>query len=345
MPCAAHNIQLVLKDGLQLDEVMTKLIDKVSKEIVSKSKFSSYVAEELLKFRKKFAKRVVTRWNSILFMIRSVLKLTPVEFATIRSKMPKKTTQQKEARDKFNISDTERKMLEELKVVLEWFEWVTDELQSNDVSISKVLPCITFLQHKLTEVDFDIYTRQLRTDLMKSLSKRFGNFITDDACVISTFLDPNFGIESFPKNKRGEVEAKIKRLLDAFDSVKEQDGKKDHPVVAKRKANYIFFNDENDCSDEKQVLLDKNDQAIKEYGRICQGHNHECVLTFWKQYQSAFPGLSRLAKKYLGVQASSAAVERMFSISGFIFSERRRRLGAQFFENLVLLKLNEDLID
>jgi hypothetical protein len=35
----------------------------------------------------------------------------------------------------------------------------------------------------------------------------------------------------------------------------------------------------------------------------------------------------------------------MFSISGFIFSERLRRIGAQFFENLVLLKLNENLID
>jgi hypothetical protein len=106
--CAAHNIQLVLKDGLKLDEAMTILIDRVSKDIVSKSKFSSFVAEELLKFRKKFAKRVITRWNSILFMIRCVLKVSNVEFATIRSKMPKKTLKQRSARDKFVNSDTDR---------------------------------------------------------------------------------------------------------------------------------------------------------------------------------------------------------------------------------------------
>jgi len=32
------------------------------------------------------------------------------------------------------------------------------------------------------------------------------------------------------------------------------------------------------------------------------------------------PGLAKIAKKYKGVQASSAACERMFSTAGFIFS-------------------------
>jgi len=49
-------------------------------------------------------------------------------------------------------------------------------------------------------------------------------------------------------------------------------------------------------------------------------------------------------KKYLGIPASSAAVERMFSISGHIFSLKRIRLGIKIFEELVLLKLNENLL-
>jgi len=36
LPCAAHNSQLVLKDGLKLNEEYTQLIKKVSKDIVSK---------------------------------------------------------------------------------------------------------------------------------------------------------------------------------------------------------------------------------------------------------------------------------------------------------------------
>ena len=52
MPCAAHNIQLVLKDGLNINEVYINLINKVSKNIASKSKFSSIIAEELRNFGK-----------------------------------------------------------------------------------------------------------------------------------------------------------------------------------------------------------------------------------------------------------------------------------------------------
>jgi hypothetical protein len=40
LPCAAHNIQLFLKDGLKMDAAYTALIKKVAKNIVSKSKFS-----------------------------------------------------------------------------------------------------------------------------------------------------------------------------------------------------------------------------------------------------------------------------------------------------------------
>ena len=64
-------------------------------------------------------------------MIRSVLKVSPAEFKTIRNSMPTATLQQKEVKKKFDISPNEREMLEELKVVLEMFEFVTDEFQTN----------------------------------------------------------------------------------------------------------------------------------------------------------------------------------------------------------------------
>ena len=37
MPCLAHNIQLVIKDGLKLDDEFNKLINHVSQNIVAKS--------------------------------------------------------------------------------------------------------------------------------------------------------------------------------------------------------------------------------------------------------------------------------------------------------------------
>ena len=54
--------------------------------------------------------------------------------------------------------------------------------------------------------------------------------------------------------------------------------------------------------------------------------------------------LAKLAQKYLGVPATSAAVERMFSISGHILNNKRRTTGVQLYEDLVFCKLNEELI-
>jgi len=119
LPCAAHNIQLVIKDGLVLDEPYTKLINHISRDIVTKSKVSTLIAEEIRSLELSLQKSVITRWNSILFMIRSVLKLSDKDFKAIRSVMRTKTAKQKEIKSKFCLSEIERDMLEELKTVLE----------------------------------------------------------------------------------------------------------------------------------------------------------------------------------------------------------------------------------
>ena len=90
-PCSAHNIQLVLKDGFTENPTLNDLIKRLSKNIVSRSKFSALIAEELRSFGKKFAKRVVTRWNSVLFTSRSLINVTPAQYVQIKNSMPKAT--------------------------------------------------------------------------------------------------------------------------------------------------------------------------------------------------------------------------------------------------------------
>ena len=70
-------------------------------------------------------------------MCRSVLKVSHAEFKKIRESLPNKSAKQKATRKKFDISQTDRDMLEELVQLLEAFEWVTNELQGNTVTISK----------------------------------------------------------------------------------------------------------------------------------------------------------------------------------------------------------------
>ncbi len=62
------------------------------------------------------------------------------------------------------------------------------------------------------------------------------------------------------------------------------------------------------------------DALIKHYSDHVTSKTYENPLLFWKCHEKQFPGLAKLAKKFLGVPASSAAVERMFNIS-FRFHE------------------------
>jgi hypothetical protein len=98
---------------LNLDKEYLSLIKHVSENIVTKSKQSLVIAEELRKLNIKLNKKNVTRWNSILFMIRSALKLSPDDFKKIRNEMPTRNAKEREVRDKFHLKSNERAMLEE----------------------------------------------------------------------------------------------------------------------------------------------------------------------------------------------------------------------------------------
>jgi len=83
------------------------------------------------------------------------------------SQCPNDNTAQRAAKEKFNLSKKERAMLEELAEVLKHFEWLTDNLQTNEVSISRVYPCIVTLRVKILEnLDQKSYIKQLRRDLL-----------------------------------------------------------------------------------------------------------------------------------------------------------------------------------
>jgi len=354
LPCLAHNLQLVIKDGLNLDKDFEKLINHVSSNIVSKSKQSSIIAAELRKLNKKLNKKNITRWNSILFMVRSVLKISTEQLNSIRNSMPSRNKKELEAKNKFKLSDKEREMLEELKDVLEMFEFVTDEFQSNKINISRVYPAVKYLRDNLIPKDDNNqaikynFTNKLRKDLLESLDKRFGSLVNDDVFLVSTFLDPNFGLGALHEDIQEIVKAKIIALVKIGDAkqviLNTQNAnniipQKEQQLIDKRKVNY-----------KKQKIsqfkpLDKYVDMTNEY--ICHIDQLEydgCPLKFWKENEARFPVLAEIARKYLGVPASSAAVERMFSISGHILSNKRTKMSIQLFCYLVFLKLNENFL-
>ena len=64
------------------------------------------------------------------------------------------------------------------------------------------------------------------------------------------------------------------------------------------------------------------------------------VFTWWRRRASDFPNLSRMARQFLAVPASSAGVERLFSMAGRIFSDLRKSTKEETLEYILRASVN-----
>ena len=209
------------------------------------------------------------------------------------------------------------------------------------MSISRVYPCFNYLRSSLVDNPSKYkFTTQLRKDLYTSLITRFENLVDQDLFKLSTLLDPNFGIYAFEISMHADIKQLLKKQMKSLDSESTtiEEVSAARPIAQLRTNNYVFYKTQNVNLNEN---VDNFDLTIDTYCNLVGSGDYKDALDFWRLNEQKFPELSKLAKKFLGVQASSASVERMFNFAGHIFSNKRRRTGVKLFENLVFLKLNE----
>ena len=74
--------------------------------------------------------------------------------------------------------------------------------------------------------------------------------------------------------------------------------------------------------------------------RAGQAADRRPALRLLADNKKRFPNLARMARQYLGCPASSATVERLFSMVGIAFSEKRKRSSASTLESIAFTKVN-----
>ena len=88
-----------------------------------------------------------------------------------------------------------------------------------------------------------------------------------------------------------------------------------------------------DCDQEVDTYQTIADHQFNE-GKLDVKAN---ILMWWKLHAMRFPYLSRLARRYLAMPATSASVERLFSVSGQVVTAKRARLDPSTVTLLVFL--------
>ena len=90
-------------------------------------------------------------------------------------------------------------------------------------------------------------------------------------------------------------------------------------------------------SDSREIKI-RNEISI--YANLPELEDEDSPLTWWKNNAINFPLMSKLARKYLAIPASSVESERMFSTAGDIYNPRRSRLLPKNAEMLLFLHHN-----
>ncbi|KAG0584835.1 hypothetical protein M758_3G242300 [Ceratodon purpureus] len=91
----------------------------------------------------------------------------------------------------------------------------------------------------------------------------------------------------------------------------------------------------------EEVILEQLKSELSLFRRLhVADGDYDSPLLWWKKHEKEFRNVAYLARQILGIVGSQVEIERIFSITGVILSQQRRRLGTDHLEKLVFISKN-----
>ena len=87
----------------------------------------------------------------------------------------------------------------------------------------------------------------------------------------------------------------------------------------------------------RSALVVQNVDEVTKYLSVHQPDEDENIVKWWLANSRTFPGLSKLAKKYIIMRPSSVSVESTFSIASWTINPKRNRLSDESIQALMFL--------
>jgi hypothetical protein len=218
------------------------------------------------------------------------------------------------------------------------------------------------------------YCDSLRQELIASVKERFKYLANDDIFTFAAILDPNYGLSWLDEADRpGWISKLEKALLDIEKepsriSLSTASGAEPNNTVSPDK--WLFMYPENkdtagvrakielyllhaenarskfasDLKKFQEVQRDKAQASSREFKPTNKYSARLDCCAFWRGMPSDLLSLAKLAKKLLAIPATTAAVERVFSKTGFTMRKHRNKIGDICAQDLFFLKCNKALL-
>ncbi|XP_045034490.1 E3 SUMO-protein ligase ZBED1-like [Daphnia magna] len=313
-------------------------------------------------------KEQATRWNSTLTSIESVLENRVV----IRELL---SSEQFDS-PHLILTNDEMSLLKKLAEFLKPFRCQTDALQGDRYpTISLISPAIQVLlrqcdveapqESSCLPSDWEISMTQLKINVKTAMLQRFPSDL--DGSV----LNPIFRLATTLDIRFKTNKSSFKTVVDFVDAINYYDRKlgplpPSEPSAASstptensmRTANTtapsssskkikisalygIVLDAEPATNGTREELLKAEMQNFLAIPRLSADEMDELdILSWWKGRQYDFPLLAIYARQILGIVATSASSERVFSTGGNVVTQQRQRLDPQNVDKLIFLSAN-----
>jgi len=153
--------------------------------------------------------------------------------------------------------------------------------------------------------------------------------IIDSTSTVSAILDPRSKLSVFSRESKSSARARIQSIYELY---KERvfSPMNSAPPTPIRRNNRQYFallrqNVESTNEDETSTPELESESELSLYLEQPMDEEAEPLL-WWKTHSNEFPVLSKMARDYLTIQATSVASESSFSIAGNTITKTRNRL-------------------
>jgi zinc finger BED domain-containing protein 1 (E3 SUMO-protein ligase ZBED1) len=366
VPCAAHAMQLTVKDGLEVAAIR-KIVQK-SRNLVSFFTTSEKQAQRLQNSQAllrqkpiKVIRDVPTRWNSTFFMLERLVRLrnaldylladlgtkvtsllsphvrlyltfTLFAFYQVRDNDAKLTLRKLKP---LMLTGEEWTLVEETLATLGPFELVTRMLSGTQyATLSMVMPVITNLAKSLLQSDDteEAEVATLKDAMSRSLGKRWES--PGMLALVSSFLDPRFkNLDFASRDAYEEVVTIVRQEFDGLETGNEQAITSPPTPAQERSSMAAFFGLTAHSTVRRTTELD----AYIGLPQLDPLEENDPII-WWKANRHAYPTLAKLARKYLAIKATSVPSEQLFSAAGNIVTEKRTRLKPKVVSDLIFVK-------
>ncbi|KAL4089036.1 hypothetical protein QTP88_024114 [Uroleucon formosanum] len=345
LTCAAHSLQLAVNNALKYDKIENLI--QVCSKIVCHFKHSN-LASQYLKDKQEqlglptesLIQSCKTRWNSIFMMLDRLYK----NRCPISNVLADRSMTTAAMAHKFEVTEHQWTDVETLIKLLKPLQIMTTVFCGEKYcSSSMVRPLLNAViqKHLKHDISDDEISEHFKTTVIRELSDRFKLLWCPSSVVtarqIASFLDPRFkDLEHEPVEAREEIRTRVKNLINEVAEIS-CDVQIESPVTKHHGALEFLFGDEVNSN------TSDSDVQYQNYLAEPQLKFDFDALEWWKTRASKYPLIVELAKKYLGIPATSVSSERCFSTAGNIVTAKRSCLAPETVNMLVFLYQNKQL--